>query len=183
MDAQRIIALRAQKDKFFKEHPQSPLNPEQQASFTGLSYFIPLPKLDMVVDVKPFEKPENVQIQTTTGETRWYLRWGEFHFTIGGEDARLTIYKMPPDNYFLPFVDALAGEETYPAGRYLEPVQLGDNQFRIDFNQAYNPYCVYGAGWSCPITPAENRLNVPIRAGEKIPVGSWVDLGFSETEE
>jgi len=184
MDAQRMIELRAQKDKFFKEHPQSPLSPEQQAAFTGLSYFIFLPKLDMEVEVTPFEKPENVQIQTTTGETRWYLRWGEFRFTIGHEEARLSIYKMPPDMYFLPFVDTLAGTETYPAGRYLEPVHLGENRFRVDFNQAYNPYCVYGLGWSCPITPKENHLAVPIRAGEKIPQGEWVDLGFKpEAEE
>ena len=81
---------------------------------------------------------------------------------------------MPPDHFFLPFVDTLAGEETYPAGRYLEPVQLEGNTFRIDFNQAYNPYCAYGDNWSCPITPAENRLSVPIRAGEKLPQGDWL---------
>jgi uncharacterized protein len=178
MDAQRMIELRAQKDKFFKAHPQSPLTPEQQERFSGLNYFIFLPKLDMEVEAIPFEKPENVQIQTTTGDIRWYLRWGEFRFTIGHEEARLTIYKIPPDTFFLPFVDTLAGTETYPAGRYLEPVHLGDNRFRVDFNQAYNPYCVYGLGWNCPITPKENHLSVPIRAGEKIPTGDWVEAGF-----
>lgn len=175
MDAQRIIELRAKKDEFFKYHPQSPLSPEQQVHFSGLTYFIPMPKLNLVVDVTPFKKPENVQIQTTTGETRWYLRWAEFTFAIGGEEAQLTIFKSPPDYFFLPFVDSLAGEETYPAGRYLEPVQLEGNKFRVDFNQAYNPYCVYGENWSCPITPPENRLSVPIRAGEKLPQGEWVD--------
>jgi len=174
MDAQRMIELRAKKDEFFKKHPQSPLTATQQENFKGLTYFIPMPKLDLVVDVTPFAKPENVAIQTTTGETRWYLRWGEFTFKIGGEEARLTIYKMPPDHYFLPFVDALAGTETYPAGRYLEPVQLEETKFRVDFNQAYNPYCAYGDGWNCPITPAENRLTVAIRAGEKLPDGDWL---------
>lgn len=174
MEAQRLIELRAKKDEFFKQHPQSPLTPEQQANFSGLTYFIPMPKLNMIIDVIPFEKPENIQIQTTTGETRWYLRWGEFRFKIGHEEARLSIFKMPPEQFFLPFVDTLAGKETYPSGRYLEPVQLEDNKFRIDFNQAYNPYCAYGDNWSCPITPAENRLSVPIRAGEKIPQGNWL---------
>lgn len=183
MDAQRMIELRAQKDRFFKGHPQSPLTEEQQAVFTGLNYFIFLPKLVMEVEVTPFEKPENVQIQTTTGDTRWYLRYGEFRFEIGHEEARLTIYKMPPDSFFLPFVDALAGEETYPAGRYIEPEHLGGNRFRIDFNQAYNPYCVYSLGWSCPITPKENHLTVPIRAGEKVPQGEWVELGFKVDDD
>lgn len=174
MDAQRLIELRSKKDSFFKKHAQSPLTDAQKAAFSGLSYFIARPKLNLVVEVIPFEKQENVQIQTTTGATRWYLRYGEFRFTVGGEETRLTIYKMPPDHFFLPFVDSLAGNETYPAGRYLEPVQLEDNMFRVDFNQAYNPYCAYGEGWNCPITPAENRLTVPIRAGEKLPQGDWV---------
>jgi uncharacterized protein (DUF1684 family) len=39
----------------------------------------------------------------------------------------------------------------------------------VDFNMAYNPYCAYNTGWSCPIPPFENRLRVPIRAGELIP--------------
>lgn len=173
MDAQRLIELRANKDKFFKEHPQSPLTDEQKPLFKGLTYFIPREKLDLVVEVDVFEKPENVAIQTTTGDTRWYLRYGEFHFTVGGQETRLTIYKIPTDTYFLPFVDALAGEETYPAGRYLEPVPLPDGRFRVDFNQAYNPYCAYSDSWNCPITPAENRISVAIRAGEKLPEGDW----------
>ncbi len=174
MDAQRLIELRASKDKFFKEHAQSPLTNEQKASFNGLTYFIPREKLDLTVEVTVFDKPDNVAIQTTTGDTRWYLRYGEFRFTVGGEEARLTIYKIPPEMYFLPFVDALAGEETYPAGRYLEPIELADGRFRVDFNQAYNPYCAYNENWNCPITPAENRIAVPIRAGEKLPEGDWV---------
>jgi hypothetical protein len=173
MDAQQLIELRASKDEFFKKHPQSPLTPEQQALFNGLTYYMAMPKLDMVVEVTAFEKQENVQIQTNTGETRWYLRWGEFRFMIGSEEARLTLFKIPPENFFLPFVDALAGEETYPAGRYLEPEHLGENRFRIDFNQAYNPYCAYSEHYSCPLTPPENRLKVAIRAGEKLPIGEW----------
>lgn len=176
MNAQRLIELRAKKDDFFKHHEQSPLTSAQKDNFNGLTYFIPMPKLDMVVEVTPFDKPENVQLQTTTGDTRWYLRWGEFTFKIGHEEARLSIYKMPPEHFFLPFVDTLAGEETYPAGRYLEPIPLEGNQFRIDFNQAYNPYCAYGDNWNCPITPAENRLSVPIRAGEKLPSSEWAKL-------
>jgi uncharacterized protein (DUF1684 family) len=70
--------------------------------------------------------------------------------------------------FFLPFADSMAGSETYPAGRYLEVEELPGGNFLVDFNQAYNPYCAYNEQWSCPLTPAENRLKVPIRAGEKI---------------
>ena len=70
-------------------------------------------------------------------------------------------------SFFLPFVDSLAGKETYPAGRYLEPEQLDGSRFLVDFNLAYNPYCAYNEMWSCPLTPFENRVKVPVRAGEK----------------
>jgi len=106
-------------------------------------------------------------MQTTTGDVQMYFRHGRFRFTVGGEEAELTIYRGE-HGYFLPFVDSLNGGETYPAGRYLEPEELPGNRFLVDFNIAYNPYCAYNDAWSCPITPAENRLSIPIRAGEKI---------------
>jgi uncharacterized protein (DUF1684 family) len=45
---------------------------------------------------------------------------------------------------------------------------LDDHRLLVDFNLAYNPYCAYNEAWSCPLTPFENRLKVPIRAGEKV---------------
>lgn len=174
MDAQRLIALRAQKDQFFKKDSRSPLTPQQQAKFEGLSYYLANPKFDLVLEMTEFEDKTDVQIQTTTGEARWYRRVGEVRFNVSNQEARLTIYQTP-HGYFLPFVDASAGKETYPAGRYLEPDELEDGRLHLDFNQAYNPYCAYAASWSCPITPAENRLSVAIQAGEKIPVGDWVE--------
>ena len=108
-----------------------------------------------------------MQVQTSTGKFQVYQRWGRFRFQVDGQPAELTIL-FSDSGYFLPFVDSLAGKETYPAGRYLEPEPLGGGRFRIDFNLAYNPYCAYNDQWSCPLTPFENRIKVPIRAGEKL---------------
>lgn len=173
-DSAALIAMRQQKDAFFKTHPSAPLTPDQQALFDGLIYYDPNPALDLQVTVTPFAEQTQVMIQTTTGDVRQYRRYGEFTFDVDSQSARLTIYEAP-FGFFLPFVDANAGTETYPAGRYLEPEHLGGDVFHVDFNQAYNPYCAYGPGWTCPITPAENRLRVAIRAGEKIPTGAWVE--------
>ncbi len=79
----------------------------------------------------------------------------------------MTIYANE-HGYFLPFADSLAGVETYGAGRYLEPERNADGLLHVDFNIAYNPYCAYNELYSCPITPAENRIKVPIHAGEKV---------------
>lgn len=68
---------------------------------------------------------------------------------------------------FLPFADATSGEGTYAAGRYLDVQRAHGGSLLVDFNHAYNPYCAYNESWSCPLTPFENRLTVPVRAGEK----------------
>lgn len=174
-DTEALIAQRREKDQFFKASPHSPLSQEQQDAFTGLNYYAPNPDLNLTVQVRRLEGDNEIVIETTTGDTRRYRRYGSFEFTVDGQTVQLTIYEAP-HGFFLPFVDANAGSETYPAGRYLEPDDLGGNEFQVDFNQAYNPFCAFGSGWSCPVTPPENRLSVAIRAGEKNPTGAWAEM-------
>jgi uncharacterized protein (DUF1684 family) len=159
--------FRHHKDDFFRTDLNSPLTPEQKRNFVGLNYFPINPELDLTVEVERFDEGGIVEIQTNTGDVQSYERFGRFSFTLEGEEAALTIYHNEY-GFFLPFTDSLAGEETYGAGRYLEPEELLDGRFRVDFNMAYNPYCAYNPNWSCPLTPLENRLKVPIRAGEKV---------------
>jgi uncharacterized protein (DUF1684 family) len=158
---------RADKDHFFKHSPHSPLTAEQRRSFTGLSYFPENPTLRLEVAVTPFDPPPEIEMTTSTGAVQRYRKHGRFTFTVDGAPAELTIY-AGEHGFFLPFVDSLANTETYGAGRYLEPEPLGAGQFLVDFNLAYNPYCAYNDKWSCPLTPFENRVKVPIRAGEKL---------------
>lgn len=159
--------LRLDKDDFFTHSPQSPLTLWQKRAFKGLAYFPVAPEMRMEVEVEPIKDQPEVEMQTSTGDVQTYQRFGKFHFQVDGQDAELTIY-FNESGYFLPFVDSLAGQETYPAGRYLEPEVLGGGKFLIDFNMAYNPYCAYNEEWSCPLTPFENRIKLPVRAGEKL---------------
>jgi uncharacterized protein (DUF1684 family) len=72
-------------------------------------------------------------------------------------------------NYlFIPFTDATSGTHTYEGGRYIDISipEITDNKIIIDFNKAYNPYCCYTPGYSCPIPPKENALTIAINAGE-----------------
>jgi len=163
----KLQETREQKDAFFTTHPYSPLTDEQKKDFKGLAYFPEAPELRFEVQVEAFPNPENIDIQTSTGETQTFQRYGKFSFRVGGQEQDLTIFSNQ-NGLFLPFVDSLAGQETYPAGRYLEPIPQSNGSFIIDFNQAYNPYCAYNDIWICPLTPSENRLDIPIQAGEKI---------------
>lgn len=170
----QLTDFRRQLDEFFAGHPQSPLTSGQKEDFDGLSYFEPNPDLALEVEIERFDDDEPlVEMETNTGERRLQRRWGRFRFTVEGEEASLVIYTDPDgDDFFMPFRDATSGKETYGAGRYMDShrpglERLGENQMRVDFNYAYNPYCAYNPHFSCPLPPRDNWLEVPIRAGEK----------------
>jgi len=161
-----LASFRAQKDRYFQSGPDSPIPPDQRAGFAGLRYYPENPGLRLVVRPEQFAHQERIQMVTSTGGVQEYARWGRFDLNVDGQAAALTVYYASWGGYFVPFVDATSGAETYGAGRYLELVELPDGSFVADFNLAYNPYCAYSEDFSCPIPPAENRIAVPIRAGE-----------------
>jgi uncharacterized protein len=176
MDQIEVIRKRQQKDHEFKASAYSPLSPQQQTKFDGLQYFEPNPSLAFELKPEPFVDQAHIKMQTSQGEVQSYIRWGRVKFQIDGEESALTLYYTPAQAaFFVPFMDSTTGEETYGAGRYVEVDRLSSGNVRLDFNDAYNPYCAYSPQWSCPIPPVENRLKVPIRAGEKQPVGEWVE--------
>ena len=169
MSTNQLEIFRHQKDEFFGQDQHSPLLPEQRADFKGLAYYDSNSNLVLNIEVKPFDMQETITMQTSTGDIAQYLRYGRFSFKVDGQQAELTLFASPngAGGFFLPFTDSTSGNETYGAGRYLDIERLPDGRFEIDFNLAYNPYCAYNEMWSCPIPPTENRLAVPIRAGEK----------------
>ncbi len=163
--------FRNHKDLFFEQDTHSPLSDAQKKSFQGLDYFPEAPNLRLVMRVDPFKEQRVVQIQTSTGEMENYTRYGLLRFEVDGKPAQLTVYLDRNDNPFIPFQDGTSGKESYGAGRYLEPEALDEERFLVDFNLAYNPWCAYSPFFSCPLPPEENRISVPIRAGEKTFVG------------
>lgn len=159
--------FRKMKDQFFKTDPHSPLSQEQKASFKGLNYYPENSDLRFETKIKVYKGHEHVQMQTSTGDIEDYLKYGIFQFDVAGALAELTVYQSEDGGAFVPFVDTTSGKETYGAGRYLELEPVGGNRFQVDFNLAYNPWCAYSLDYSCPLPPQENRLSVPIQAGEK----------------
>ncbi len=164
----KLSIFREDKDEFFRTEPQSPLDRDQQKTFTGLKYYPENPGLRFDLSLEKVEKPEHVIMATSTGDEQEYLQVGQIRFMVQGQEAILQVYvPVEGGEYFIPFVDATAPAETYGAGRYLEPEHLGGGNLHVDFNLAYNPYCAYNDRWSCPLPPRANRLVVRIEAGEK----------------
>lgn len=169
---------RKQKDDFFQHDWQSPLENDQRQDFAGLKYYPENPALRLTLPIEEYPDKETVTMITSTGSAREYLKYGHFSFKVNGKIATLQVYQDSAGGYFfLPFVDATAPDETYGAGRYLDIEPIGNGEFLIDFNYAYNPYCAYNEPyevnpdavqrWSCPLPPRENHLTVRIEAGEK----------------
>ncbi len=166
---EEVLEFRRQKDEFFKNHPESPLTPEQKKDFKGLKYFPVNEKYRFIVKIKENKRKPIVHIATNTGIVQEYIKFGKIQFEIDGMPCQLTVFKDPEnDYYFIPFMDLTSGEETYGSGRYIDIHPTGNpGEFILDFNFAYNPYCAYNDNWVCPITPRENRLPCRIEAGEK----------------
>ena len=162
--------FRKAKDQYFGGGEGSPLTPAQRKRFKGLRYFEENADLQFVLSVEEFpeESKDLIQMATSSGDTAPHTRWGQLKFEVDGVPVALTVYRgAGGDDYFLPFMDATTGEESYSDGRYLDLPANGDGRLVVDFNYAYNPYCAYNSDWSCPIPPSENRLPVSITAGEK----------------
>jgi uncharacterized protein len=168
--SERLAGYRHRRDHFFAEHPHSPLTESQRTEFAGLDYSPERADLALTL---PLDESgpgisEPLDIPTTDGKTKSFSRAGRVRFEVDGATVELTVLRdSDRGGLFIPFRDASAGEETYEVGRYLEPQARPDGTLEVDFNYAYNPFCAYGQGWSCPIPPEENRLAVPIAAGEK----------------
>jgi uncharacterized protein len=162
-----LARFRERKDDFFKSDSQSPLLPEQKDGFSGLNYFPENLDLRLELPIEEYSDQQAITMQTSTGDVQNYTRYGKIKFDVEGEAVELTVYLAQGGGFFLPFMDTTNGNESYDGGRYLEIEPMTGDKYLIDFNLAYNPYCAYNEYWSCPIPPKENRLSVPIRAGER----------------
>jgi uncharacterized protein (DUF1684 family) len=179
--ADALEQFRRGRDKLFKTHQQSPIEPQERASFHGLRYFPYDPAYRIRAEL---ESGDGAELLIDTGGEDGavrYRRAGRLVFELGGETCRLTVLSLVQyaGGLFVPFRDATSGHETYGGGRYLFDtakdtdglvleVTQGSAQVVIDFNYAYNASCAYSPRWACPLAPPENFLKVPVRAGELV---------------
>ncbi len=172
-DADALLKSRSEHDAEFKTAGNSPIPQEIRSTFKGLKYYAPNEEYALPAEFTPFEKPETVKLQTSkAADIRTMLRYGQLSFVIKEKEYKLTVFKTNTEgqeNYlFVPFKDATTGSETYEGGRYIDlEEQDGDNEYLLDFNRAYNPYCAYNSKFACPLVPAENVLKIQIPVGEK----------------
>jgi len=148
-----------------------PERPEKVA-FEHLLYFPPDRSLAVRATLHRLAEPEEIEMLTSRSLKKTFYRYATLRFRVDGEDQELTAFKSRltgagSESLFVPFRDATSGEDTYGAGRFLDLEEPEADELVLDFNRAYNPLCNYSPAFNCPIPPRENRLEIPIRAGER----------------
>ncbi len=170
--ADSISEWRAEKDRFMQRSSDSPIPPEQRATFPPLSYFPIEPEYRVPASLTVDRSNDVIEIPTSRGERRPHNRVGKLSFTLKGRLLTLTAFvevgQQDTNHLFVPFGDLTNGTESYPGGRYLELDRTPTGIYDLDFNRAYHPFCYYNSKYDCPYPPRENRLPVPIRAGERM---------------
>jgi uncharacterized protein (DUF1684 family) len=165
-----LIRFREDKDEWLKTSHDSPLIHAESSTSQGLKYYDPDPNFRFEVKLQRFPTPDSLIMGTSKGSRQIFNRMGYFEITVAGTPVRIHAYQSAErddPHLFVPFRDATSGKESYGAARYLDLEVEHDDEYALDFNYAYNPYCAYSDDYVCPLPPTENWLKVPISAGEK----------------
>lgn len=168
-----ILQFQANLNEEFKNPESSPLPDRYRKDFKSLEFFEP--DSNYVVKAKLVLTPEALPflMPTTTDRKSEEIVYGVVQFELNGVEHQLEVYQNTElmlqeaykDYLFLPFTDETNGEETYEGGRYIDLSIPDGDTIVIDFNKAYNPYCVYNKKYSCPIVPSVNAMNTKVLAG------------------
>jgi uncharacterized protein len=168
-----VTKFQKELNKEYKSKKKSPLDPDDRKHFKSHTFFAIDLKYRVAATLRVTAPAPFFKMKTSSMALPEYRVYGILEFTLDDRKFELPVYQskqlMATDEYreylFLPFTDLTTGNQTYPGGRYIElSIPRGDTII-VDFNQAYNPYCAYSKRYSCPIVPAENHLDIEIRAG------------------
>ncbi len=116
----------------------------------------------------PHDAGKTMPVGDITGLSTEQANAGAIEFERDGRTWRLEALGEPGRSLFVIFADRTSGRGSYAAGRYIDlDAPDGRSQVVIDFNRAYNPPCAFTPFATCPLPPPENRLDLPVEAGEK----------------
>jgi uncharacterized protein len=155
-----------------RQSSDSPIPPAQRAAFPGLVYFPTDPQYRVPAVLQPSAGGPPIEMPTSTGQRRRMRRIGTLTFMLKGQPMSLGAFVEADESdtrrLFVPFGDLTNGVETYQGGRYLDLERTSTGFYDLDFNRAYHPFCLFNSSYDCPYPPAESRLKLPVRAGERL---------------
>lgn len=142
---------------------------QARQTLTGIPHFPVDRKWRVQATFIPFDPPKTIPVRNVLDMDIDSECEGKLQFEMEGKTHEIWVLDGGPEEYFLIIADLTTGEETYGGGRYLYvPKPDADGKTIIDFNKAYNPPCVFTKYATCLLPPVQNRLDLAIRAGEKM---------------
>ena len=145
-----------------------------RTGFHGLHWYAPDPRFRVTAKWIPYPTPQVEKIPTIINTTLDMPAPGIAEFTLDGKILRLepVFEGGERDKLFFILRDQTSRTTTYEAARFLHTglPSNGAGQpgtLTLDFNELYNPPCAYTPYATCPLPPEQNRLAVPIEAGEQ----------------
>lgn len=145
-----------------------------RTEFRGLHWYPADARYRVVAKWTPYSPMKVEKIPTVIGTTLDMPAPGFAEFTLAGKTVRLepVIEGGERDKLFFILRDATSRTTTYQAARFLHTglpsVGIASTGTLIlDFNELYNPPWAYTPFATCPLPPEQNRLEIPIEAGEE----------------
>lgn len=133
--------------------------------FHGLSYYPVKEEYRIAARYLRYETAKVVKKAEVIGTETQVILLGEVHFNLQGVDCSIVAEKSG-DNLLLHFADKTNVKTTYGGGRRIYIPIPEKAEFVLDLNLVDNWPCAYTPYATCPIVPNENRLPIPIEAGE-----------------
>ncbi len=115
----------------------------------------------------PAEEGSSTEVEHVASGPRTHLAAGTVRVDVHGTQVEFLAFPEG-EKLQVVFSDATNGDTTYSVGRFLYLVPEADGSVVVDFNRAVLPPCAFSYHFNCPIPPRQNRLSIPITAGEKI---------------
>ena len=165
----RLLEDRTYKDMVYKTGPDSPVPLDRRSWMLPLRYYEPNLSYRVPAQLDFLDEQPVFDIPTSTGQIRQMIHVGHLEFVLDDQEYRLAALVSEGDGLFVPFRDQTSGNDTYPAGRYLDLPYSNTGIYDLDFNRAYHPTRYFDEQFDCPFPPPENRLPTSILAGEKLP--------------
>lgn len=117
----------------------------------------------------PYDPPRPLSITNLLGDTSSPTSPGTVTFRLAGEAYSLDATGWRDGGLVLHFRDATNGALTYNAGRSVVTTAPQNGLVTVDFNRTTNLPCAFTEFATCPLPPQQNRLSIPISAGELRP--------------
>ncbi len=169
----KIQKHRTEVDSVMQNDPSSPFIKKGKVEFHNLKYFDVDPAFAFKSKLFENNPKDTITIYGTKGEPRKAVKYGYVLFNYNNMQYKINVYKGTTTTgiiyYSIWFTDKTTNDESYGVGRYIdfEKVDDPDNEYEIDFNLAYNPYCAYSPNYSCAVPTKDDFIPLAISAGEK----------------